>query len=334
MKRRNFILILLSFVSLMCQAQEDAKKNPGWVWEISGKGLAQKSYLFGTCHGDGHSFTRAEIFSIGGLDKAMGNVGTVLFETDMNPQVLSKEDKNEVMKLMKWIRNPGPEYMMPEGVYYKPLFDSIAHFNEVNRFLTFEMKDVEYWKKTPGYWCARLQLYLFGKTRSNIVTVDSYMYQEARRRGYETGGLETGTDVMGKLMPLIQNTTAIDTMSMKKQVNTIYDLIQYLKNDSVYSTQEFTDAYLANDTCIFQENIKANVEQKDVPEALGYSSEKSEYVNNQLLNERNQAWMPVILENIRKKPCMIAVGCRHLLDYYGLIAMLRKEGYTVEPIIE
>ena len=75
MKRRNFILILFAFVSMACQAQENTKKNPGWVWEISGNGLQQKSYLFGTCHGDGHSFTREEIFSIDGLDKAMNNVG-------------------------------------------------------------------------------------------------------------------------------------------------------------------------------------------------------------------------------------------------------------------
>ena len=31
--------------------------NPGWLWEISGNGLLQKSYLFGTCHGEGHNFT-------------------------------------------------------------------------------------------------------------------------------------------------------------------------------------------------------------------------------------------------------------------------------------
>ena len=51
-----------------------------------------------------------------------------------------------------------------------------------------------------------------------------------------------------------------------------------------------------------------------------------------MLNDRNAAWIPVIKENIAKRPCMIAVGCRHLMGPASLIAMLRREGYTVEPV--
>ena len=46
----------------------------------------------------------------------------------------------------------------------------------------------------------------------------------------------------------------------------------------------------------------------------------------------NQAWCPVIKQNIAKCSCMVAVGARHLLGRNGLIAMLRREGYTVEPV--
>jgi uncharacterized protein YbaP (TraB family) len=45
----------------------------------------------------------------------------------------------------------------------------------------------------------------------------------------------------------------------------------------------------------------------------------------------NVKWIPVIMKNIANTPCMIAVGCRHLMGSESLIALLRREGYTVEP---
>lgn len=48
--------------------------------------------------------------------------------------------------------------------------------------------------------------------------------------------------------------------------------------------------------------------------------------------DRNVAWIPLIEEKIAARPTMIAVGCRHLLGSQSLIAMLRRKGYTVEPI--
>ena len=39
-----------------------------------------------------------------------------------------------------------------------------------------------------------------------------------------------------------------------------------------------------------------------------------------------------IEQNIAKGACMVAVGARHLLGNKGLIAMLRRKGYTVEAV--
>ena len=62
-------LLALVTISATAQKNSDANNNPGWLWEISGNGLKQKSYLFGTCHGEGHSFTKEEVFSLTGLRK-------------------------------------------------------------------------------------------------------------------------------------------------------------------------------------------------------------------------------------------------------------------------
>ena len=86
----------------------------------------------------------------------------------------------------------------------------------------------------------------------------------------------------------------------------------------------FTKEDLENDTCKFWEYIRS---MDAVPGA-----ESADDNNHEILHDRNLLWIPVIKENIVARPCMIAVGCRHLLGSESLIALLRRDGYTVTPI--
>ena len=326
MKRVCLSLVFILF-TIVSSAQES--KNPGWVWAVSGNGLSQTSYLFGTCHGDGHNFTREEVFGITGLEDAVSNVKTVLFEMEMNPDKLDPADikaaRESNEKLMKWIKNPGPKYMMPEGAYYKPLFDSIAHFKEVDKYLTRKMKDMEYWKKTPGYWFSVMSIVVFVSTR-RVTTVEEIMYEETVKRGYETGGLEKINDIDGSLDSLFKTHAFLEKLSLKEQADTLYRSIKMMENGEMKRfLGEFAKAYLSNDTCKMYNFIKEE-------ELLHKDSTAQAMTQNILLRKRNMAWLPAIKENMAAQPTMIAVGCRHLLGSDGLIAILRKEGYMVEPV--
>lgn len=322
--KRTFLSLLVIFSAIVAYAQESG--NPGWLWEISGNGLTQKSYLFGTCHGDGHIFTREEVFGIAGLENAFNNVETVLFEMEMDPNKLDsaeiKAAKESNDKLKRWIKNPGPKYMMPEGVYYKPLFDSIDHFNEVDKFLA--KKDMEYWKKTPGYWFSVLKIVIFTATRM-AKTVEAVLFEETVKRGYKTGGLEGTNDISGSLDSLFKKNAFLDKLSMKEQADTLYGTIKVMLNGEMMRfLGEFTKAYLSNDTCKMHSHIETMDSMAQVSD-----EEKSDTL---LLRNRNMAWLPAIKKNMATQPSMIAVGCRHLLSNDGLIAILRREGYTVEPV--
>ena len=325
--KRTFLSLLVILAAIAANARESG--NPGWLWEISGNGLTQKSYLFGTCHGDGHSFTREEVFGIAGLENAFNNVETVLFEMEMDPNKLDsaeiKASRESNEKLMKWIKNPGPKYMMPEGAYYKPLFDSIAHFKEVDKYLTRKMKDMEYWKKTPGYWFSVMSIVVFVSTR-RVTTVESIMYEDTLKRGYETGGLEVVSDISGSLDSLFKTHAFLEKLSLKEQADTLYRSIKMMENGEMKRfLGEFAKAYLSNDTCKMYNFIKEE-------ELLHKDSTAQAMTQNILLRKRNMAWLPAIKENMAAQPTMIAVGCRHLLSGDGLIAILRREGYTVEPV--
>lgn len=52
-----------------------------------------------------------------------------------------------------------------------------------------------------------------------------------------------------------------------------------------------------------------------------------------LLNRRNANWVKKLGSIMKSKSIFVAVGAGHLLGEKGLIKLLRKEGYAVEPLI-
>ena len=52
----------------------------------------------------------------------------------------------------------------------------------------------------------------------------------------------------------------------------------------------------------------------------------------QLLDDRNNNWIPKIEKLIAKKRTFIAVGAGHLAGDQGVIELLKKKGYTLTPI--
>ena len=82
---------------------------------------------------------------------------------------------------------------------------------------------------------------------------------------------------------------------------------------------EMVELYKSKDIKAMQSNIQGDSD-------LG----KYEKV---LLNKRNKNWIPVIEKEIATMPTFIAVGAGHLAGKKGVIYLLRKQGYTVTPIM-
>jgi uncharacterized protein len=51
-----------------------------------------------------------------------------------------------------------------------------------------------------------------------------------------------------------------------------------------------------------------------------------------LLNQRNRNWIPIMGEMMLAQPTFFAVGAGHLGGDQGVVSLLRKAGYTVEPV--
>ena len=317
--KNTVITALLAVVSLSLPAQEE---KAGWLWEISGNGLKQTSYLFGTCHGEGHNFTREEVFGISGLQNAFDRSEAVIFEQDFDASLQpSEEDRKFQRWMVELLSNPGPEWMMPEGSDYRQLYDDSTHFHVVDSILTTRFQDSEYWKKTPKYWQTKIGVVLFIGTRQRQA-LDYVLYQEAAKSNKTRGGLEETKDISGGLISTFTDTPGFDSLSVKMQADSLYKSIQDLVSGKTKRMlRSFYKAYIQNDTCAFAKFLASEPEMN-----------KAEKSDTFMLKGRNENWIPVIREYITQRPSLIAVGCRHLLDTYGLIALLRKEGYKVEPV--
>ena len=52
-----------------------------------------------------------------------------------------------------------------------------------------------------------------------------------------------------------------------------------------------------------------------------------------LLDKRNENWVPIIEESIKKEPSFFAVGAGHLGGQKGVISLLRMKGYQLKPVM-
>jgi len=62
----------------------------------------------------------------------------------------------------------------------------------------------------------------------------------------------------------------------------------------------------------------------------GISSEK---YDDLLLNKRNKNWVEQLNTIMKNESVFVAVGAGHLVGENGLVSLLKKEGYTVEPLV-
>ncbi len=99
------------------------------------------------------------------------------------------------------------------------------------------------------------------------------------------------------------------------------DLVNYIDSIDFYkkSTNELVEVYRAQD-----------LERIDVLTRTGDAS-MSNYIDL-LLYGRNRKWVDSLRNILPSKSVLIAVGAGHLPGDQGLIRLLKKAGYTVEPV--
>ena len=123
-----------------------------------------------------------------------------------------------------------------------------------------------------------------------------------------TNGLETAAFQAG----------LFDSIPYEKQAKELVDYLDSMDQNKKI-TQQLAVLYTSQDL----DGIQA-LSDKDDPEMNGYM--------DLLLYDRNKKWAKELDGLLRGKSLLIAVGAGHLPGQQGVIELLRKKGYTVDPV--
>jgi len=80
-------------------------------------------------------------------------------------------------------------------------------------------------------------------------------------------------------------------------------------------------------------HLYKNQELDSMQSMVGASEFGSDKYEDLLLNDRNKKWVKELNEIMKRESVFVAVGAGHLSGDNGLINLLKKEGYDVEPLL-
>lgn len=286
-------LIIVLFLYQTGVAQEtDKEQKHSLLWEISGKNLEQKSYLFGTIH----VIPKDDFFFTQTMSDKFNECNALALEVNMSE--VTMKDQFSLAKKMFLPENETLENYMDEEDYqwfYRYCIDSL----EIK-----ERKMEKYVQIKPLFLSVILLSHKLGKT----VVYEDYLNKKATKQDMELYGLET----------LEFQMAIIDSLAIEEQVELFLGEKGEQDFNMIDEFDELLNAYKS-------QNIEKLYE-------LMKSDDAFDPYEDHFLIKRNQKWIPIIEELIKEQSVFIAVGAGHLSGEHGVIKLLRRNGYTVKPV--
>lgn len=109
----------------------------------------------------------------------------------------------------------------------------------------------------------------------------------------------------------------LETIPVKEVVKDIMEFIQHPKNDDK-EYQQMVNAYKQQDLMTLFSIIN--------------SVKESGADMSAFLDERNKKWVPRMEGMMKDSSIFFAVGAGHLVGEKGVVSLLKRKGYTVEPV--
>lgn len=289
-------LLFISLITLEFTAKAQDNTSPqSNFFAITGNGLKDTSWLFGTYHLVKSSYLSEVPEVVHALNKAKG-VAVELVLDSAKTQIAASMGLLKEKTLSDLLDKPFKDSLDKElratlGIGIEPL----NQMKPINVALTLSMVYLITDRKSP------LQKY-------SGSMLDGYFAEKGKQAGKKITEFETIEEQMNLLF---------NNATIEEQVN---QLKYYLRNKSEMIQQG--------------NELIANWFKHDLDKMYSLS-EKGLAVfgneNNFLLN-RNNKWMRTLPGLLQKESQFVAVGALHLAGPYGLIKQLQDLGYTLTPI--
>jgi uncharacterized protein YbaP (TraB family) len=299
MKKATLILGVFIATCNLC-AQTGQYKTGSLLWEISGKDLSKPSYLLGTFHLKSGDY----------LDSIPGARTALRFCEQVVGEIIMDDMAGMGIKMQQAM-------MMPSDTTYAMLYS-----DEDYRFVSEQIASL------LGVGLDQLGILKPAAIQLNVVVLayiehlpdfdptnvmDVRIQSEAVKEQKPVLALETVDD---------QIHTLFGTMSLQRQADL---LLCNLKNmdESMDMISELIIAYNQGNL----NDLDRLFQQQDSDFCPSTPAE-----NDALNKDRNIAWMKKLPDMMKEKSSFIAVGALHLVGKDGLLNLLEKSGYKVEPV--
>lgn len=348
------ILSLFAALSLSVSCGRPAENTKSLLWKISGNGLEQPSYLFGTWHGDtelrGGSFLDSVPHFYRAFDAAQAYVGEVV----VIPTLQGTNTRND--------NNRIPDYvLLPGDTTYKDLLDA-ERLTQLDSLLfqisgntTQDLKirpsvllffirqdsieakvNTHVQRKLADLASRRGEMddSLYFKQRTRILSekdvMDVYLQKYALQQSKELIGLD---DMVGSTPSAMYSLPISHQEAAEALIDFLsgHDTLDYMNLRSAGSSGKIA-AYRAQDLSKFQQEnqkILHAYDNKIPSHMVSYLDD----VMKEVSTDRTRKWMEVLPGIMQEQSAFVAVGVGHLGGPDGLIDLLRRAGYTVEPVL-
>ena len=326
MKTMKSLLLFINIVLIsVVFCGSGVKEKNGLLWKISGNGLAEPSYLFGTAHGGPFLSATLLLDSIPHLYDALASSKQFVGEKNIFNQ--ANFDKSRLLM------DADSSYALLLNKEDLALLDTLSvkylhNTSDKMRLKPFYLFGIIIGKRTIekgreiGYKKLKTKKYVTDADLDEYDSIseesmDLFLQKKAHSKGYSIVGLD---DIIGF--------RSKDTVPLTKQVE---QLMYGLKNMDKFIDGFFNDpSTIAFKSAYYSQNLD-EIEKI----AAAFHTDSTNIIDitvNGLLYDRNLKWMDHIPQLISEKPSFIAVGVRHLPGKDGLIDLLRRKGYTVESV--
>jgi uncharacterized protein YbaP (TraB family) len=291
--KKIFAALVAGLVCLTTAGQGKTETdNNTLLWRISGKGLSQPSYLFGTIH----MLCASDLELSDSLRSAIRNASEVYLELDMDNMV-------ELMGVMTKMKMNGDttlaDLLSPED--YKKVKN---FFIDRPSLIPFSLLE----KYKP--MLAASSLMEADMSCRNPVSMEQLIMADAKSKKKKIRGLET----------MAFQLSIFDSIPYRLQAKQLLKYVEdYGKDNEKAQYQELVSAYLNQ-----QLDKLGTLTQRD-------DSGIQDFMDI-LVYHRNENWVAKLANILPEKSVVVAVGAGHLPGEKGVISLLRKAGYKVEPV--
>lgn len=277
------------------KATAQAATTKSLLWEISGNGLKQPSYLYGTYHL---------------LNSSYLNTAPEVMERFMESRGLVVETEIDSAKMMQL----GAKMVMPDNKLSNLLSkEDYALVNqEIKEKFGFELSMADQMKPMTLMLMLSMKDYQDMEVLKNYTgqPLDMYFASYNKKSNKKVTTLET----MEQQFDLLYNHYPLDKQAEQ--------LVAYIKNKeaAMQLSNKLVQLYLDKDV----EGIWAlSQEYNEVTGGgdLAY-----------MTDDRNKDWMTKLPAIMKEQSTFIAVGAAHLPGENGLLQLLQRAGYTVKPL--